>query len=233
MWVYNTYAQWGEQFPWLKLRTIRYHMKALEGKGYLITGQFNQRKADQTKWYRINYTKLDEDVTKIVSHVAINGHMGGNGLPHGVARIGRALPETTTEITTETIKEEPYTDSLLPQLQSLPYWKHEEEDASWLTEFTGEFPEFVVQNLIECRDFWDGRRARGKGDWKNRLRNWMKKGRQFAAIRRSAQAEVENKRSAIPSGQKKIGALPTSAELAEQKRRIDEGLPPVERSRYG
>ena len=60
-------------------------------------------------------------------------------------------------------------------LSELPYWKPEPEaDKLWLAEFSIEYPELSAQHIKECRDFNDGRRARHKGDWKNRLRNWMK-----------------------------------------------------------
>ena len=224
-WIYNTYDQWGEQFPWLSSRSVRRHIKWLESEGYLITDTFNHRKGDDTKWYRINYDKLEALPLPPVAN-----------LDTPVANLDTPLPETTTETTTE-ITKEPSMNGLLPQLQSLPYWKAEESDIPWLGEFTGEFPELTAQHIKECRDFWDGRRPRGKGDWKNRLRNWMKKGREFVSRRTAAQGEIEQKRSSIPrdarQGKYHRFNPPTPAELAEQKRRLDAGLPPVERSRYG
>jgi hypothetical protein len=231
-WIYNTYDQWGEQFPWLSSRSVRRHIKWLESEGYLITATFNHRKGDDTKWYRINYDKLEalplSPVANLDTPVA--------NLDTPVAKSATPLPEITTEIIYRDNKE-PSMNGLLPQLQSLPYWKAEDSDIPWLGEFTGEFPELTAQHVKECRDFYDGRRPRGKGDWKNRLRNWMKKGREFASRRTAAQGEIEQKRSSIPRDAKQ-GKYhrfnpPTPAELAEQKRRLDAGLPPVERSRYG
>jgi len=231
-WIYNSYEEWAKQFPWMGNRKLRYVIRDLEQEGYLLTGRFNKRRGDNTKWYRINYEKLEELLDTHLAKLA-------TGVPNhatGVPNFATPLPEITTEITTETTKE-PSIDSLLPQLQSLPYWKAEESDIPWLGEFTGEFPELTAQHIKECRDFWDGRRPRSKGDWKNRLRNWMKKGREFASRRTAGQGEIEQKRSSIPrdgrQGKYHRFNPPTPAELAEQKRRLDAGLPPVERSRYG
>ena len=59
LWIYNSYTSWAEQFPWLSPEGVRYHLRALEKAEYLIAGNFNKDKRDRTKWYRINYDKLD------------------------------------------------------------------------------------------------------------------------------------------------------------------------------
>lgn len=218
-WVYNSIRAWRGQFPFWGKNTLIRIFTSLEKKQLLIIGNFNKSPLDHTKWYRVDYSRLG--MGKSITPKWVN-RLGQDGYMH-LPKMGTAIPETTTEITTD-IKE-PSVNGLLPQFQSLPYWKNEEEDAAWLVEFTGEFPEITAQNIIECRDFWDGRRARGKGDWKNRLRNWMKKGRQFAAERAAGQAEIERKRSSIPQ-QKKPGQIPSGEEVSEQVRRVKAGLSP-------
>jgi DnaD/phage-associated family protein len=59
-WVYNTYEEWKEQFPFWSESTIRRIITKLEKKGFIITGNFNRSKIDKTKWYRIDYEKLEE-----------------------------------------------------------------------------------------------------------------------------------------------------------------------------
>ena len=49
-WVYNTYNQWNEQFPFWKVDTIRRTIKKLEKSGLLITGNYNKLALDKTKW---------------------------------------------------------------------------------------------------------------------------------------------------------------------------------------
>jgi len=231
-WVYNSIRAWRDQFPFWSVRTLRRIFDSLEIKQLLITGNYNKLPLDHTKWYRIDYARLEggKSISPKWPH-----RLGQNGAIH-VVKLATPLPETTTETT---IREEPksITGQLLLQIQALAYWKNQGDDATWLADFQVEYPEFSLQHLIECRDFWDGRRPRGKGDWKNRLRNWMKKGREFASRRTAAQGEIERKRSSIPrdgrQGKYHRFNPPTPAELAEQKRRLDAGLPPVERSRYG
>ncbi|MEK4025971.1 conserved phage C-terminal domain-containing protein [Sporosarcina sp. FSL W7-1283] len=59
-WVYKTYEDWGKEFAFWSQNTIKRTIGRLEKKGYLIsTAEYNERKNDQTKRYRINYSKLD------------------------------------------------------------------------------------------------------------------------------------------------------------------------------
>lgn len=59
-WVYNSYEAWQEQFPFFSKSTIGRTIRSLEKLDLLITGNFNKLSFDKTKWYRINYNKLDE-----------------------------------------------------------------------------------------------------------------------------------------------------------------------------
>ena len=58
-WVYNTYEQWQKQFPFFSIRTLRRVFTSLENKKLLITGNYNQKGFDKTKWYTIDYVSLD------------------------------------------------------------------------------------------------------------------------------------------------------------------------------
>ncbi|WP_153722975.1 conserved phage C-terminal domain-containing protein [Sporosarcina cascadiensis] len=58
-WVSKTYEEWAEEFPFWSVRTIRRIIRNLEEKGYLIsTSEHNRMKADNTKWYRIDYSTV-------------------------------------------------------------------------------------------------------------------------------------------------------------------------------
>src|SRR5690606_10949183 len=58
-WIYNTYAEWAVQFPFWSESTIKRTIRNLEKKGLIITGNFNKVKFDKTKWYTIDYEKLE------------------------------------------------------------------------------------------------------------------------------------------------------------------------------
>lgn len=58
-WIYNTYDQWQEQFPFWCVRTIKSIFKRLESMDLLICGNFNKFGYDRTRWYTINYNVLE------------------------------------------------------------------------------------------------------------------------------------------------------------------------------
>ena len=60
-WIYNTYDQWQEQFPFWSTRTIMRIVSNLEDMELVeTTSVFNEWKADRTKWYTIDYEVLED-----------------------------------------------------------------------------------------------------------------------------------------------------------------------------
>lgn len=59
-WVYNSYKEWKENFPWWSLPTIKRTIYDLEAAGLLISKEMNSKDWDHTKWYSINYDALNE-----------------------------------------------------------------------------------------------------------------------------------------------------------------------------
>ncbi|PIC80733.1 replication protein [Sporosarcina sp. P18a] len=58
-WIHKTYKDWTKEFTFWSSNTIRRIIYDLENKGYLIsTDHHNRMKIDNTKWYRIDYTRL-------------------------------------------------------------------------------------------------------------------------------------------------------------------------------
>lgn len=60
-WMYSTLEGWQEQLPFWSTSTIKRIIAKLENQGYLISGNFNKMKIDRTKWYRVDYEKLQHD----------------------------------------------------------------------------------------------------------------------------------------------------------------------------
>src|SRR5699024_4932044 len=58
-WIYNTYEDWQEQFPFWSVSTIRRTISNLEKKKLLHVGNYNRLPIDKTKWYSINYDELN------------------------------------------------------------------------------------------------------------------------------------------------------------------------------
>ena len=61
-WIYNTFEEWKDQFPWWSLRTIKKLFSELEKDGYLVTDYLNKNKYNRTKFYTIDLEKVPSSV---------------------------------------------------------------------------------------------------------------------------------------------------------------------------
>ena len=99
-WVYNTYSDWQEQFPFWTERTIRRTIKKLEDEKIIVSANYNKMKMDKTKWYRIDYNAFDE----MVRRCGQNGQSMRTNWTHPSGQIGHSnnhrVPEITSESTT-------------------------------------------------------------------------------------------------------------------------------------
>ena len=66
-WVFQTYKEWNEQFPFWSERTLERIFRSLEKSGYIIASCYNKRKYDRTKWYTIPYDNLPSSICQFVT----------------------------------------------------------------------------------------------------------------------------------------------------------------------
>ncbi|TBL15326.1 hypothetical protein EYB35_07245 [Bacillus paranthracis] len=116
-WVYNTSEKWNEQFSWWSLSTMKRLFKKLEDDGYLLTGNYNKKGFDRTKWYSIDYKRLSHASCQndTMESVKMNQCIDSNWTnpscqnePMESVKLTLTIPETTQRIpetTTETKKE--------------------------------------------------------------------------------------------------------------------------------
>lgn len=86
-WVYNSYTKWKEQFPWWSERTIQRIFASLEKRGLIVSSTHNKLKMDRTKWYRIDYARLNQ-IVPLCQAVAMDN-----------SDLASAIPETKSELT--------------------------------------------------------------------------------------------------------------------------------------
>lgn len=103
-WIYNSMPNWQKQFSFWSLPTVKRVFRSLEKQGLIITANYNKAGFDKTKWYRINYEKLqhvsrqsDQNDTTMVSNWT-------DGSDQNDTTNTNRLPETTTETTTNNNK---------------------------------------------------------------------------------------------------------------------------------
>ena len=60
-WTYSSYREWRERnFPFWSEKTIERTFRSLENLGILISGNFSKNKFDRSKWYTIDYDRLNQ-----------------------------------------------------------------------------------------------------------------------------------------------------------------------------
>lgn len=115
-WVYFTYDQLVEQFPFFSKSTIRRAISYLENSDFITSNNFNKMKIDHTKWYTINYEnvnelKNNEDNQQISEESQVENEMPLSNQEEGlicpnwadeVSNQNRAIPESTSKNTSKT-----------------------------------------------------------------------------------------------------------------------------------
>ena len=108
-WVYNSYPDWQRQLPFWSVSTIKRTFQSLANLGYLLSGNWNASKLDQTKWYTIDYQKIEELQEVQNEQAAAQGDRPPVQIEPATksdwdvkeVNLTQAIPEITTEITTE------------------------------------------------------------------------------------------------------------------------------------
>ena len=57
-WVYNSYEDWHQQFPFWSKETIKRTIYSLEKRKLIISCKLHEQRLDHRKWYTINYQEL-------------------------------------------------------------------------------------------------------------------------------------------------------------------------------
>lgn len=126
-WIYNSYKEWEQHFPFWSNATIRRIISSLEKQELLFVGKYNKAGFDNTKWYSIDYLKL-EGVSKRLDQ---NEQTTCSKRADGVAQNEQTNTRDYTEITTETTNNNILSGN--PTVSRIPY----KEIVDYLNEKTG------------------------------------------------------------------------------------------------
>lgn len=102
-WIYNSMTNWQKQFSFWSLPTVKRVFWSLKNQGLLITANYNKAGFDKTKWYRINYEKLQHMSQRSDQNDPTMVSSWTDGSDQNDTTNTKRLPETTTETTTEDI----------------------------------------------------------------------------------------------------------------------------------
>lgn len=113
-WIYNSYPNWANQFPFWSERTIKRAFGSLEKQDLLYVGNYNKAGFDRTKWYSINYENLNNLVARPSGQ---NGTTSMTNCHDAKGQNGTTNTRDYTEITTETTNN----NILSPSSTAYPY----------------------------------------------------------------------------------------------------------------
>ena len=105
-WIYNTYSQWQEQFPFFSEKTLKRAIRALEKKGLIISGYYHEDRRNRTKWYTIDYSSFEVFGKQVVPPIEMNSSnessgADGGGLVSADGGISKSAPPLLTENSSE------------------------------------------------------------------------------------------------------------------------------------
>lgn len=122
-WVYNSYEAWRKQdFPVWSATKIKRIFTSLEGKGIVLSANYNKLAIDKTKWYTIDYDELKKFIEEYskgqnetpkdqdeISKDTDDQPIGQND--QTLDQSERTLPDTTTDISTDITNRDLHTET--------------------------------------------------------------------------------------------------------------------------
>jgi len=126
-WIYNSFPEWQKHFPFWSVMTIKRAVYSLEKQNLLYVGNYNKAKFDKTKWYSINYEKLEGMKRPSYQNDTTSVPKRNDGVYQNDTTNTRDYTEITTETTNNNIL------SGNPTVSRIPY----KEIVDYLNEKTG------------------------------------------------------------------------------------------------
>ena len=120
-WIYNSFPEWQKHFPFWSVMTIKRAVYSLEKQNLLYVGNYNKAKFDKTKWYSINYEKLEGMKRPSYQNDTTNVSKRNDGVYQNDTTNTRDYTEITTETTNNNILSGNPTASRIPYKEIVDY----------------------------------------------------------------------------------------------------------------
>ena len=120
-WIYNSFPEWQKHFPFWSVMTIKRAVYSLEKQNLLYVGNYNKAKFDKTKWYSINYEKLEGMKRPSYQNDTTSVSKRNDGVYQNDTTNTRDYTEITTETTNNNILSGNPTASRIPYKEIVDY----------------------------------------------------------------------------------------------------------------
>jgi hypothetical protein len=138
-WTYNSVNAFGELFPYLSKKRIYRALVNLENDGAIISGNYNEKAYDRTKWYAlsdkylsesldsIDFPKMENGTSKNGKCISQNEQMEFPVEENALSQTGQPIPDSKPDNKPNKIPPCPHKEivelynKILPELQSAIY----------------------------------------------------------------------------------------------------------------
>ncbi|MFW3568667.1 conserved phage C-terminal domain-containing protein [Staphylococcus caprae] len=120
-WIYNSFPEWQKHFPFWSVMTIKRAVYSLEKQNLLYVGNYNKAKFDKTKWYSINYEKLEGMKRPSYQNDTTSVSKRNDGVYQNDMTNTRDYTEITTETTNNNILSPSSTVEPIPYKEIVAY----------------------------------------------------------------------------------------------------------------
>lgn len=151
-WIYNSYKEWQKQMPFWSATTLKRIIRSLEEQGFLISANWNKLKMDKTKWYTIDYQRLESlEEGPVASDTTWSTQVQAGSIPiPGPTQVQAELFATPGQ---PTLQADPFTTSGQSSVQIDP-----SEGSDWTieeTSLTQAIPEITTETTTERKPIVD------------------------------------------------------------------------------
>lgn len=154
VWVYNTFEEWQEQFPFWSLRTMQRIAASLVKRKLLMVHKFGSKDWDQKNWYSLDYEALsliNTDHAKLSSSITTKRRTLDHAKMAGSYKDQEITQETTSEIARARGYKQPSKQSEPKSLYPPPDFEITDALYLWLAEMCFSFSE---PELAEATQAW-------------------------------------------------------------------------------
>ena len=120
-WIYNSFPEWQKHFAFWSVMTIKRAVYSLEKQNLLYVGNYNKAKFDKTKWYSINYEKLEGMKRPSCQNDTTSVSKRNDGVYQNDTTNTRDYTEITTETTNNNILSPSSTVEPIPYKEIVAY----------------------------------------------------------------------------------------------------------------
>lgn len=96
-WTYNSAKAFAELFPYWSSNKIQKLLKSMEGEGLILSGNFNERAYDRTKWYSMPEFRAGKEISQAADSIQPKGSDHSADSLNGVSQEAEPIPDINTD----------------------------------------------------------------------------------------------------------------------------------------